>query len=45
MRKLICALLLSGVMASFAIPATQKAGATKTAHHHKHKQHHHHKKS
>jgi hypothetical protein len=43
MRKIICVLLLSGVMAGFASPATKKAGATKTA---QHKHHHkHHKKS
>ena len=43
MRKLICALLLSGVMASFASPPTQKDG-TKTSHH-KHKKHHKNKKA
>jgi hypothetical protein len=44
MRKLICALLLSGVMASFASPPTQKDGTTKTSHH-KHKKHHKNKKA
>jgi hypothetical protein len=41
MRKIICALLLSGVLASVASPSTKKAAATKTAH----QQHKHHKHS
>jgi hypothetical protein len=43
MRKIICALLLSGVIAGVAFPATKKAETTKTSHHQdKRQQHKHH---
>jgi hypothetical protein len=43
MRKIICALLLSGVIAGAAFPAAKKAETTKTSHNQvKHQQHKHH---
>jgi hypothetical protein len=43
MRKIICALLLSGVIAGAAFPAAKKAETTKASHHQdKNQQHKHH---
>ena len=43
MRKIIFALLLSGVIAGVTFPATKKAETTKTSQHQdKHQQHKHH---
>jgi hypothetical protein len=46
MRKIICALLFSGVIVGFASPAeaSERGGVTRTVSHHGHHARHHHNK-